>query len=66
MTKPSYKTLFLDRYLSKAIAVSGMESEYLHTIYKLSKDKIEVMPNVIDTRVSKIATRISKARVFDI
>lgn len=51
MTWPGRKALFFNKYLTKAIAVSAIVAEHLQKAYKLPKNKIEIIPNAIDTNL---------------
>lgn len=50
---PGRKVKFLNKYLNKAIAVSGIVAKHLKKAYELDDDKIEVIPNAIDVELFK-------------
>lgn len=42
---------FLNKYLSKAVAVSEIVANHLQSAYKLEKEKIKIIPNAIQTKL---------------
>jgi len=51
MIHPSVRAKFLNRFLSKAIAVSNVVAKHLADVYELPQYKITVIPNAIDTKL---------------
>jgi len=45
---PGLKTKFLNRYVSKAVAVSSAVAKHLESEYEIENEKIEVIPNAIE------------------
>ncbi len=66
ITFPGRKQKFLNRYLTKAVAVSKVVAKHLSTYYALPADKIEVIPNAICIESYENASRVfdRKSPVF--
>lgn len=58
MIRPGRKTLFFNKFLTKAIAVSKSVAEHLKAAYKLSDSKIQIIPNAVD--VSQYVDSVKK------
>lgn len=51
MIRPGRKQKFLNRFLTKAIAVSPVVASHLEQVYQIPKDKVIIIPDAIDTTV---------------
>lgn len=49
LINPGIKTKLLNRYVTKAVAVSKIVAEHLKKAYGFSDNKIEIIPNAIET-----------------
>lgn len=48
---PGWKTRFLNKYLSRAIAVSKIVSKHLKVAYGVDKSRIKIIPNAIEAKL---------------
>lgn len=53
LIRPSRKTKRLNRFLLTAVAVSDFVAKHLQSAYGLTRDKIKVIPNAIETELFK-------------
>lgn len=51
LIKPGIVTKFLNRYVTKAVAVSKIVADHLRIVYGLDDKKIEIIPNAIETNL---------------
>lgn len=51
LIRPGVKTKFLNRYVTKAVAVSEIVAEHLRVDYGFEDKKIEIIPNTIETKL---------------
>lgn len=51
LIRPGIKTKFLNRYVTKDVAVSEIVAEHLRSYYGFEDDKIEIIPNAIETKI---------------
>lgn len=47
-TVPNWIGRFMNKYVQKAVAVSGMVADHLRKVYGFASDKIKVIPNAVD------------------
>lgn len=51
--KPDFRTRFLNKFLSRVVSVSEVVKEYANKTYRISKDKIIVIPNAVEVDLFK-------------